>query len=221
MREQNQSYSDRINMQQKTLEQLKVILEIEGLLDKYKHLFESDNIAQNSYPRNNYSGLNSLRARMKNSKWDGKSPLVSVSSETDNTNSSSKDAVQTDIVSFVNDSITQALVEGQIIGAPIYFFFEINSYQFKEESQNLNIEELARVAVKHGLHITLIGAADSSTGTALINESLSKARADYIADKLISKGVDSSRISKVFAGGIEKYSPNEANRHTKVVLSLR
>ena len=103
----------------------------------------------------------------------------------------------------------------------LHFFFEINSYQFKEESQNLNIEELARVAVKHGLHITLIGAADRSTGTAAINDSLSKARADYIADKLISKGVDSSRISKVFAGGIEEYSPNEANRHTKVVLSLR
>ena len=48
-----------------------------------------------------------------------------------------------------------------------------------------------------------------------------KARADYIADKLISKGVDSARIAKVFAGGIEEYSPNEANRHTKVVLSLR
>ena len=158
---------------------------------------------------------------MKNSKWDGKSPLVSISSETDNTNTSSTDAIQTDIASFANDSLTQSLVEGQIIGVPIYFFFEINSSQFKEESQNLNIEELARVAIKHGLHITLIGAADSSTGTATINEYLSKARADYIADKLISKGVDSARIAKVIAGGIEEYSPNEANRHTKVVLSLR
>jgi outer membrane protein OmpA-like peptidoglycan-associated protein len=221
MREQNQVFSDRIDMQQKTLEQLKTILEIEGLLDKYKHLFDNENITQNKYPRNNYSGLNSLRARMKNSKWDGKSPLVSVSSETDNTNTSSTGAIQTDIASFANDSLTQSLVEGQIIGAPIYFFFEINSSQFKEESQNLNIEELARVAIKHGLHITLIGAADSSTGTATINEYLSKARADYIADKLISKGVDSARIAKVFAGGIEEYSPNEANRHTKVVLSLR
>ena len=158
---------------------------------------------------------------MKNSKWDGKSPLVSISSETDNTNTSSTGAIQTDIASLANDSLTQSLVEGQIIGAPIYFFFEINSSLFKEESQNLNIEELARVAIKHGLHITLIGAADSSTGTATINESLSKARADYIANKLISKGVDSARIAKVFAGGIEEYSPNEANRHTKVVLSLR
>lgn len=210
-------------MQQKTLEQLKTILEIEGLLDKYKHLFDNENIIQNKYPRNNYSGLNSLRARMKNSKWDGKSPLVSISSETDNTNTSSTGAIQTDIASFANDSLTQSLVEveGQIIGAPIYFFFEINSSQFKEESQNLNIEELARVAIKHGLHITLIGAADSSTGTALINDALSRARADYIAEKLQSKGVDSSCIDKVFAGGIEEYSPNEANRHTKVVLSIR
>lgn len=221
MREKNRTYSDRIDMQQKTLEQLRTILEIEGLLDKYKHLFENEHLATNTYPRNNYSGLNSLRARMKNSKWDGKYPLVNVSSASDNTNYRSKDGVQTDIVSFANDSITQVLVDGQIVGAPIYFFFEINSSKFKDESQNLNIEELARVAIKHGLHITLIGAADSSTGTVLINDALSRARADYIADKLISKGVDSARIAKVFAGGIEEYSPNEANRHTKVVLSLR
>lgn len=89
---------------------------------------------------------------MKNSKWDGKSPLVSISSETDNTNTSSTGAIQTDIASFANDSLTQSLVEGQIIQ---------------------------------------------------------------------SKGVDSSCIDKVFAGGIEEYSPNEANRHTKVVLSIR
>lgn len=201
--------------------ELKKILELEGLLDKYILVFESEEQLNDSYPVNNYSGLNSLRARLKHRQWDGKSPLVSISSETDNTNTSSTGAIQTDIASFANDSLTQSLVEGQIIGAPIYFFFEINSSQFKEESQNLNIEELARVAIKHGLHITLIGAADSSTGTATINEYLSKARADYIADKLISKGVDSARIAKVFAGGIEEYSPNEANRHTKVVLSIR
>ena len=58
------------------------------------------------------------------------------------------------------------------------------------------------------LHITLIGAAGSSTGTALIHDALSRARADYIAEKLQSKGVDSSCIDKVFAGGIEEYSPN-------------
>lgn len=30
---------------------------------------------RNGYPRNNYSGLNSLRARLKNRHWNGKSPL--------------------------------------------------------------------------------------------------------------------------------------------------
>lgn len=55
---------------------MKKILEIEGLLDKYSHLFDDDDAFDgNRYPKNNYSGLNSLQARLKNRKWDGKSPL--------------------------------------------------------------------------------------------------------------------------------------------------
>ena len=49
-------------------EQLRKILAIEGLLDKYDHLFDHDTTlsATSDYPKNDYSGLNSLRARMKN-----------------------------------------------------------------------------------------------------------------------------------------------------------
>lgn len=49
-------------------------MEIEGLLDKYSHLFaDSCEHAGHTYPVNNYSGLNSLLARLKNKKWNGKS----------------------------------------------------------------------------------------------------------------------------------------------------
>lgn len=49
-------------------------MEIEGLLDKYSHLFaDSSEHAGHTYPVNNYSGLNSLLARLKNKKWNGKS----------------------------------------------------------------------------------------------------------------------------------------------------
>ena len=48
----------------RTLVELKKILEIEGLLDTYSHIFDNDDITGCRYPINNYSGLNSLRARL-------------------------------------------------------------------------------------------------------------------------------------------------------------
>jgi outer membrane protein OmpA-like peptidoglycan-associated protein len=52
--------NDQHNIDQKTLEELKKILEIEGLLDKYGYLF-----GDNSNARNNYRGLLSLRSRLR------------------------------------------------------------------------------------------------------------------------------------------------------------
>ena len=61
-----------------TLEQLRKILAIEGLLDKYGHLFSDDAASSvtNGYPRNDYSGLNSLRARMRDKYGNGQKTKV-------------------------------------------------------------------------------------------------------------------------------------------------
>ena len=64
--------------------ELKKILEIEGLLDTYSHIFDNDDITGCRYPINNYSGLNSLRARLKHSYWDGSSPLDTTILQTEN-----------------------------------------------------------------------------------------------------------------------------------------
>lgn len=82
----------------------------------------------------------------------------------------------------------------------------------------LNLDELARVAKKHGVAVMVTGAADSSTGTADINESLSASRAAYIADELKHRGIPYDRITQTGKGGISDYVPIEANRHTKVEL---
>jgi hypothetical protein len=50
---------------------------------------------------------------------------------------------------------------------------------------------------------------------------LSASRADYIAEELIKRGVSGDKITKTHQGGISDYAPNEANRHTKVVLHLK
>jgi hypothetical protein len=73
-------------------------------------------------------------------------------------------------------------------------------------------------AKKHNLSVKITGAADSSTGTAVINDSLSVSRAEFIATELERRGIPSGRLLKAGRGGIDDYLPTEANRHTKVEL---
>ncbi len=82
----------------------------------------------------------------------------------------------------------------------------------------LNLDELARVAKKYGLSVKVTGAADSSTGTPILNGSLSTLRADHIVAELEKRGIPIERIVKVSRGGIADHVPVEANRHTKVEL---
>ena len=170
------------------------VLEIEGLLDLYKDKF-GDNDRETKYslfPRNDYSGLNSLRARLNNKGWDGNP-----------------------------ETMPKAMKNGiEPIGAPIYFFFRLGTDELTEVSQLLNIDEIARVAKEHHLKVNISGAADSATGNESINNSLSHKRADYIKTLMIQRGVDESRISTIYEGGIDNYSPVEANRQTCVRLSF-
>ena len=68
----------------------------------------------------------------------------------------------------------------ECIGSPVYFFFNLNTARLTDASQTLNLDELARVAKKYGLAVSVSGAADSMTGTTSINRTLSMSRADYI-----------------------------------------
>ena len=83
----------------------------------------------------------------------------------------------------------------------------------------LNLDELARVAKKYGLSVRVTGAADNSTGTTDINDSLSVSRAAYIATE--HRGIPTDCITQASKGGIADYVPIEANRHTKVELLLK
>ena len=210
--EENGRYAARYDQDRRTLAELKKILEIEGLLDAYGHLLEDDD-GRKGYPVNNYSGLNSLRARLRNRHWNGKSPIdtTAVQSGVENRSIERQDVQTTDSTTFI-------YAGGECIGAPVYFFFNLNTARLTDASQMLNIDELARVANKYRLSLRVTGAADSSTGTSVINDSLSVSRAAFIAAELEQRGIPAGRITKVSRGGIADHDPVEANRHTKVEL---
>ena len=218
--EKNKRYEDLHDRNRRTLAELKKILEIEGLLDKYGHLVDEDATDnRQDYPRNNYSGLNSLRARLKNRHWDGISPLDSASIAYGNASAGyGNNGDDSEKPGMIVSKRTELIQAGDCIGSPVYFFFNLNTAHLTDASQMLNLDELARVAKKHGLSVRVTGAADSLTGTPVFNGTLSASRADYIVAELEKRGIPTGHIIKVSRGGIADHVPVEANRHTKVEL---
>ena len=172
--------------------ELRKILEIEGLLDRYAGYFDrtDDNgsASAGGYAMNDYSGLNSLRKRLR----EGKNG----NAETDRKPGKSHS------------------------GAPIYFFFELGTDNLVEELQMVNIDEIARVAKKYGLGIEITGAADKATGTEMINSNLGSLRASFIAGCLKERGIKEDMIKTFSKGGIDDYTPGKANRNAIVRLFL-
>ena len=234
--ERNRQYAGKLDKERRTLDELKKILEIEGLLDTYGHLFEDMEADDRRFPVNNYSGLNSLRARLKNRHWDGNSPLVTETGtdsiqgvNTDSISKAGTDSLPGKRNAAINrpDTVSAAdyfalMQHGdECIGSPVYFFFDLNTAHLTDSLQKVNLDAIAHVAMKYGLSAKVTGAADSATGTVSINNTLSTARADYIAGELIKRGLPAENITRIYEGGISDYVPDEANRHTKVELHLR
>lgn len=249
---ENRQLSRQASNDARALAELKKIFEIEGLLSRYGDLFKS--LSDNSedikrYPVNDYSGLNSLRARLKGYKGIG-NPFAPKSQESDDDSTDFIDVI------FASDNLEDStLVSGndpalglgqssngdsaesgndlsveeylalitsgkKCVGSPILFFFNLGTSNLTDNSQLVNLDEIARVAKTYGLSIRVTGAADSATGTASINSGLGNDRADYIISELQKRGIAPSFITKINRGGIDTLTPNEANRHCKIELFL-
>lgn len=237
----------------RALAELKKIFEIEGLLSRYGDLFKPSFVNSEDvkrYPVNDYSGLNSLRARLKGYNGIGHGM---------NANSQEPDDDSTDFIDsiFASDNLGDSILvadndlsvglgqslngEGsesangmsneeylalissgkKCVGSPILFFFNLGTCNLTDNSQLVNLDEIARVAKIYGLSVRVTGAADSATGTASINSGLGNDRADYIITELQKRGIAPSHITKINRGGIDTLNPNEANRHCKIELFLK
>lgn len=105
--------------------------------------------------------------------------------------------------------------------APIMFFFKRNTSELIDKQQLINIKEIADAVKEYDLDVHIVGAADSRTGTAKRNRTLSIKRCRYIAKLLFKAGVPKSKMTGGIRGGINYYKPYTANRHTCVILSKR
>lgn len=208
VREDNARLSKQHTADRLALDELHKIMEIEGLLDKYYIDMPDDDGQRKIRPRNNYSGLNALRARLQ-----GKEAQED-----------SRDAVSEIIPASdmpTGDYLQQIQKGKMYIGAPIFFFFKLGMDELTEEAQLINVRELSNVIKKYGLKARIIGAADSQTGTPEGNEQLSAKRSAYIARIMRENGVPAESIETQHKGGIDTYEPQTANRNTKILLFFK
>ena len=245
--EKNGRLSRKSSNDDRIVAELKKILEIEGLLTRYGNIFnkeyDNDNTVSH-YPVNDYSGLNSLRARLKSAKNDYSSKMLKnieeldgIDDETDYIDSlinneyadsisglgyADNSGVTADSVTVLNNDDYLALIKSgqKCIGNPIFFFFDLGTANLTDSSQLVNLDEIVRVVKQYGLTLRVTGAADSGTGTNEINHRLGNDRADYIISQLQKRGIGTSFITKINQGGIDRFNPDEANRHCKIELFL-
>ena len=215
MDEENEKLAKQHNKDALQLKEMRKILEIEGLLDKY-NLVMADDEEVKTRPRNNYSGLNSLRTRLRNKGWNGDKdnykPMLA--------NNDSSKVKDDDVMS--PDNYFKIMKDGKIfVGSPIFFFFQIGTDILTEKAQIINIKEVASCIKKYGLNVRIVGAADSQTGTAYTNERLSSKRAEYIARLMREEGVPEDKIQTQYRGGINSYAPLTGNRNTCVMLYFK
>ena len=193
-----------------------------------KHLFcirnERDNIQRKllgdektkvTYPKNCYSGLLSLRSRLANA---GKGNKTLTDEDSNEDSQCSFQGANGEDAIYSKDTLS--LSRGKTdVGVPVYFFFKLNSDSLVDNSQLINLDEIALAAKQHGYRISVTGAADCVTGTEKANNELSRKRAKYIASELVKRGMDKENLHDYTLGGIDKYKPCEANRFSMVVLT--
>lgn len=101
-------------------------------------------------------------------------------------------------------------------------FFDLGKSEIRSEQEG-NIDTIAKFAKENPeTKLYLVGYADKETGTAQVNERLSKQRAEAVKAALVKRGVEESRISTEWKGDtVQPFANNDDNRVVVVVGEKR
>jgi flagellar motor protein MotB len=192
------------------------------------------------HPHNNYSGLNSLRARLADPSWDGKGfrlpdigtglrfedgrirPLARSSEKADPPAPVTSSAGSIQASDIALPPYLQEIGRGEVpLGPPVFVFFRLAGTHVTDSPQILAINAAADLAVARNLKVRITGSADSATGTPGKNEEIAKARAEHVASLMEKRGVPRERMEVLSEGGTANYEPVSANRHCRIELFLQ
>jgi outer membrane protein OmpA-like peptidoglycan-associated protein len=96
--------------------------------------------------------------------------------------------------------------------APQSVFFVLNSTKMMSQEELVNLKAIADMAKQDGVKLRITGYADSATGNAKYNQTLSLNRAKAIADQLVKMGVNKGNLVIEGKGGVSTLVPASYNR---------
>ena len=192
------------------------------------------------HPINDYEGLNSLRQRLANPSWNGKTelfqsigsgmkvedskivPLSKKSESEDRKNSTLSSEITVPEKATVKTTYIQQMERGEVpIGAPVFVFFRIAGTYITDSPQLLSVNTVADLAIAQNLSVRITGAADSATGSTVKNEILAKMRAEHVASLMKQRGVSENNIETLSQGGTASFEPVSANRNCRIELYMK
>jgi outer membrane protein OmpA-like peptidoglycan-associated protein len=104
----------------------------------------------------------------------------------------------------------------EVTTAPVSVFFNIGKSKIASRKDLQNVKALTEAAADKNFVVT--GYADSKTGSASFNQSLSQKRAEAVADELVNMGVSRDKIEIVAKGGVDELTPISYNRRATVEI---
>ena len=104
-------------------------------------------------------------------------------------------------------------------GAAASVFFDINSSKLNSKKDLINLESIAAAVKDSDAKLVVTGCADSKNGSDAYNQQLSEARAQAVADELVSLGVNRDNIEVVGVGGVADVEPFNLNR--RAIISFK
>ena len=193
-----------------------------------------------NHPVNNYSGLNSLRARLANPSWDGKVPKLPnigtglrfedgrILPLKGNSGNAAQDTPVTSSGSLIQENASsidpylQEVGRGEVpVGVPTFVFFRLAGTYVTDSPQILSINTAADLAIARNLHVRITGAADSATGSLEKNAAIALSRAEHVASLMKKRGVPEDRIEVGSEGGTAAFEPVSANRNCRIELFMQ
>ncbi len=114
--------------------------------------------------------------------------------------------------------VQETKVVKEVVAAPVSVFFNIGKSKIASKKDLQNVKDLAEVAKANNSKIVVTGYADSQTGSASWNKTLSQKRAETVADELVNMGISRDNIEIVAAGGVDTLSPVSYNRRATVAI---
>lgn len=108
--------------------------------------------------------------------------------------------------------------QGKVLSVSQSVFFAFNSSKIDCKKEIINLQALADAVKNSDAKISVVGFADSATGSAAYNQKLSEARANAVIDKLVELGVPKAKIVAEGKGGVNVEKPARLNRRAIVSI---